>query len=94
VLLDIDPQLGLARVHRRAGVDGADRLEREALQFHIRVRGAFRELAESDPGRYLVLDATEPIEVVAGRIAASVGRLLALSASPVTRPDQTVSSGQ
>jgi dTMP kinase len=65
VLLDIAPEAGLARVHVRPGQTGPDRLEREALVFHERVRAAFRELAAAEPNRYLVLDASRPVDELA-----------------------------
>jgi dTMP kinase len=68
VLLDVPAEVGLARVHGRADEGGPDRLEREALGFHERVRQGFRHLAESDPDRYLVLDATRPIDELAETI--------------------------
>jgi dTMP kinase len=75
VLLDIDPAVGLARVHRREA-DGFDRLEREALEFHQRVREGFLQLARQDPQRYLVLDATGPVGGLAAEILDAVrGRL-------------------
>lgn len=52
VLLDVDPRVGAAR---REGAP--DRLERESLEFHERVRAGFLYLAAEAPGRYLVLDA-------------------------------------
>ena len=55
VLLDIDPAEGLARAQKRRGFD---RLEREQLEFHDRVRQGFLKLANANPHRYLVLDAT------------------------------------
>lgn len=54
VLLDVSAEQGRAR---RAGVH--DRLEREADDFHEAVRRGYLRLAEQDPGRYVVLDATE-----------------------------------
>ena len=86
VLLDVPAEIGLARVQRRqAGTaddaaPGLDRLEREALDFHDRVRAGFRSLAESDPNRYLVLDATRPVEDLAADISARV--LAVLPGSP------------
>jgi dTMP kinase len=68
VLLDVPAEVGLARVQGRANEGGPDRLEREALAFHERVRQGFRHLAESDPDRYLVLDATRPIDELAETI--------------------------
>ncbi|HVX44538.1 MAG TPA: dTMP kinase, partial [Mycobacteriales bacterium] len=73
VLLDADPRIGLARAGDRAA---ADRLERESLEFHDRVRQAFRSLAEADPDRYLVIDATGDRDAIAARIRTAVGELL------------------
>lgn len=56
--------------------DAPDRLEREALSFHRRVRAGFRSLAAADPSRYLVLDAGRPSPELSAEIAAAVlGRL-------------------
>jgi dTMP kinase len=74
VLLDVDPTIGLSRVNDR-GL-GVDRLEGEALPFHERVRYAFLDLASSEPGRYLVLDASRPPEAVAELVADRVAMLL------------------
>ncbi|MFI5839649.1 dTMP kinase [Catenuloplanes sp. NPDC051500] len=70
VLLDVDPQVGLARAVGRG--DGTDRLESEALAFHERVRYAFLDLAAADPRRYLVLDASHPPDELAGDVVARV----------------------
>jgi dTMP kinase len=59
VLLDIDPTTGLKRA-----TGPGDRLESEALEFHRRVRVAFRSLASHDRDRYLVLDASLPADAV------------------------------
>lgn len=66
VLLDLDPAEGLRRV---AGRGAADRLEREELGFHRRVRQGFLRQAEGDPS-WLVLDAREEPQ----RLARSVWR--------------------
>ena len=73
ILLDLDPAVGRARI---AG--GAyDRLEEEAADFHGRVRDAYLELAAAEPARFLVLDATLPIETLAAAIRTRVSALLA-----------------
>lgn len=64
VLLDVDPALGLAR----ATGGGADRLEREALAFHERVREGFRALASAEPGRFVVVDGGAPAHEVAAAV--------------------------
>jgi dTMP kinase len=53
ILLDLPPAAGLGRRER-----SADRLEAEPAEFHQRVRAGFLALAEAEPERYLVLDAT------------------------------------
>ena len=69
LLLRIAPDRGLARVATRGG--DADRLEREAPSFLAAVGGAYDALAEAEPGRIAVLDATlPPGDVLAGAIAA------------------------
>jgi dTMP kinase len=74
VLLDIDPREGLRRVGERGA---KDLLESESLEFHDRVRQAFRELAESEPGRYLVLDAGRPPGELSAAILSAVTAMLA-----------------
>jgi dTMP kinase len=53
ILLDLSPAAGLGRRER-----SADRLEAEPAEFHQRVRAGFLSLADAEPQRYLVLDAT------------------------------------
>ena len=72
VVLDVDPQVGLARFAER------DRLEAEPLDYHRSVRAAFLTLAEAEPDRYLVLDARADVEEIA---AAILDRALATVAS-------------
>ncbi len=74
ILLDLDPAIGLARARGRSA---HDRLERESLEFHERVRHAFRALAEAQPRRYLVLDADQPPDELATLIQSAVTALLA-----------------
>jgi dTMP kinase len=74
VLLDLDPAAGLAR---RAG--DRDRIEAQELDFHRRVRSAFRDLAAADPARFCVVDAAAPVAEVAARVQAAVLSLLEAS---------------
>jgi dTMP kinase len=62
LLFDLDPEVGLARVHERGT---PDRLEAADLDFHHRVREGFLAQAQDDPEGWLVLDASEgpgPVE--------------------------------
>lgn len=74
VLLDVDPGVAVAR--RAATGQEADRLEREAAAFHQRVREQYLALAAAEPERFLVLDATLPIEEIHERIIARVAPLV------------------
>ena len=56
LLFDLDPGVGLAR--REAAGLQANRLDRETLEFHRRVRERYLELAAREPERWRVLDAT------------------------------------
>lgn len=58
LLYDLDPEIGVARRARAAG--DTNRLDREPLDFHRRVRGRYLELARREPDRYVVLDAAGP----------------------------------
>ena len=59
VLLDLPPAVGLARAGQRARLD---RLESASMVFHEAVRARFLELAVAEPARYVVLDATRPVD--------------------------------
>lgn len=78
VLLDLDPDIAQQRM--RTVRDGLDRLEREASDYHRRVREQFLRQAEADPERYAVVDANRPHEQVADEIRAHIDKLLAARA--------------
>jgi dTMP kinase len=63
ILLDLPPGTGLGR-----RTPSADRLEAEPVDFHERVREGFLAQARAAPGRYLVLDATQPPEEISRQI--------------------------
>lgn len=67
-VLDLEPEAGLVRA-RATGP--ADRLESEEIAFHRRVREGFRAIAAASPGRVVVLDASRPVDDLAGEIAAT-----------------------
>lgn len=59
-VFDVPPDIGLQRA--RAKGAGGDRIEREALDFHARVRQGFLKLAESlsEQGRIVLINAAPP----------------------------------
>ncbi len=69
VLLDVGVEEGL----RRAGAAGElDRLETAGDEFHAKVRSAYRRRADAEPHRWLLLDATDPVEAIHARIVQDV----------------------
>jgi dTMP kinase len=71
VLLDIPPEQGLARKRSLK-----DRFEMEDLSFHRRVREGYRKMAEAEPDRWLVIDASLPKGKAAEIIWDRITRLL------------------
>ena len=72
ILLDMPVEEGLAR----KGEKNKDRFETESSKFHKRVREGYKKLAETEPERWLVVDATQSKETIAGIIWQRVSRLL------------------
>lgn len=61
LLLDAPVEVGLERASGRADLD---RFEREQRVFFQRVRETYLRLAEESSGRYRVVDASQPLDVV------------------------------
>ena len=75
ILIDLPPEIGLARVHARS--DGQlDRMENEAIEFFQAVRQGYLDLAKSEPKRFLVLDGSQSIEDLETQIWQRVGAAL------------------
>ncbi len=72
VLLDMPVEEGFAR----KGVSARDRFEQEDISFHQRVREGFLKLADDEPVRWLVVDAAQSRQRIAGIIWERVSRLL------------------
>ena len=75
VLLDLDVAIGRGRLDESR--TRFDRLEAEAAEFHGRVREAYLALAAAEPERFLVLDATRPVDDIAAAVRSRVSELLA-----------------
>lgn len=81
-LLDLAPEAGLARkLGEGAAAAPGDRLEREALDFHRRVRDAYRAWAARHPERFRVLDAALPPAELAAAALSALREALAARAS-------------
>jgi dTMP kinase len=75
IILDIDPELGLARAKGR-GKTGEDRFEKKGLAFHRKIRDGFLAIAKADPKRCRVIDTTRPSDDVSAEIWKHVSALL------------------
>lgn len=65
-VLDVDPAVAYQR-QQHAGRT-RDRMEKEHLDFHHRVRNGFLEIAEEEPDRIVVVDGHRPVEEIARQI--------------------------
>ena len=72
-LLYIDAEEGIRRKKHQAELD---RMERESLDFHIRVAEGYLELAKRDPARITVIDAAMQIDQISDIIKSSVEGLI------------------
>lgn len=61
ILLDLAPDLAIARTMRRAH---RDRFEEETLAFFARVREVYLQRARLEPKRYRIIDAGQPLHAV------------------------------
>lgn len=71
VILDVAEGFGLERARARnaaASLDHESRFEGEDLRFHRRVREGYLALAEAEPERYAVVDASGSVDEVFGRL--------------------------
>ena len=78
VLLDAPAEVGMRRAEKRGETD---RLESEQMSFYTRVRNQYLALADSEPGRFEVIDASEPLDAVQIQIGAAIDRLILKSKS-------------
>ena len=69
IVIDLPAEIGLSRLKSK------DRLERESIVFHERVRHEFLSLALLDPERYLVVDGRQSIEDISAVINSRVSEL-------------------
>ncbi|MCW2912902.1 MAG: thymidylate kinase [Actinomycetia bacterium] len=84
VLLDVPPSVGLDRF-----ASPADRIESEPNDFHERVRRGFRALADAEPHRYLIVDASRPQNEITREIQ---DRIRAILPDPVPLGTEDVTS--
>ncbi|MEU1118738.1 MULTISPECIES: dTMP kinase [unclassified Streptomyces] len=82
-LLDVSPEAARERF-----TEAPDRLESEPAEFHARVRSGFLTLAAADPGRYLIVDASQEPEAVTTVIRHRLDVVLPLSEAEITAREE------
>jgi dTMP kinase len=65
LFLDVGAEAGLKR---KAECSEWNRLDAYSLEFHQRVRQGYAELAQAEPGRWVVIDADQPPDTVQAEI--------------------------
>ena len=75
LLFDLESEVGLSRLHPGSH----DRLEREALDFHKRVREGYLTLAKKEPERFCIIDASAPFTNVQSALRKALSQLLEIS---------------
>lgn len=82
LLFDLPVHVGLKRVaDRTLGPDGAaavDRFEREQADFHQKVREAYRRIAEKEPRRFRIIDASQDADTVFLEVSRSISEILGI----------------
>jgi dTMP kinase len=69
-LLDVAPEIVKDRIKE------PDRIERENIDFHHRVRSAYLDIARSAPDRVILIDARGTIEKIHGEIKKEISNLI------------------
>ena len=61
--LDLDPQIGLSRIHKNKGRE-VNRLDLEEISFHLKVREGYEEVIKRFPDRIVRVDANQELDKV------------------------------
>ena len=78
VVIDVPTEVSLARIRQRAS-DLPDRMERENIEFYRKVREGYLLLARQWPERVVVIDGTQPPDVIEKEVWAAVQQRLGLT---------------
>jgi dTMP kinase len=83
LLFDLDPSQGVAR---RAAAGASNRIDREPLDFHRRVREGFLAIARAAPERIVVVDASLPADTLESRCWSVIAERLRVGQPVVDQP--------
>ncbi|MGZ4959895.1 MAG: dTMP kinase [Methylomonas sp.] len=74
IILDLDPVVGLQRVHARG--EGLDRFDGEKLEFLVKARNGYLEQARNNPEIFEIVDASQPLEKVVSEVLKIVDKVV------------------
>lgn len=63
IFFDVDPEIGLRRINLNKERE-LNRLDLEGLEFHNKVYNGYKQIINSDPNRFIIIDASQSIEKV------------------------------
>jgi dTMP kinase len=72
IILDVPVEVGMQRAALRRGGDAPDRFEAEDLRFHQELRDAYRQIADAEPQRCVLIDANADAATVAANVWAAL----------------------
>ncbi len=78
-LLDLPAEAGLQRARERGSVD---RMMGETLAFHQRIRDGFLQLAQEEPNRITIIDASQSVDAIQAELQRQVRRRLEERCAP------------
>lgn len=78
ILIDIDIETSLARAKERNLSHTETRMDEQALEFHHRVRQAYKRMAGREPRRFRVIDGRASVEAVAAAVWDAVSPLVTI----------------
>jgi dTMP kinase len=79
IYLDLPVEVGLGRKQSAHAAQAGEwnRLDQQTIEFHRRVRQGYLKMAEAEPNRWLVVDATQSIPDTQATIRTRLEHLLA-----------------
>lgn len=83
LILDLPAETGLARARER-DPGAKDQFEKRELEFHERLRSAYRAISETEPERCKILDATQAIDDIHEQIRSIVANHVSTNAGTPT----------
>lgn len=77
LFFDIPVEMAIARMNVRDESEAkANRMDAETAEFYSRVRAAYFEIAQAEPRRFIVVDASGSIEEIQKIVASIVGQVI------------------